>query len=39
MPRPGFTLGDVTVAPGARATVDLPVSHLSDHTPVSMSGL
>ena len=37
MPRPGFTLGDVTVAPGARATVDLPVSHLSDHTPVSMS--
>ncbi len=37
MPRPGFTLGESTVAPGTRECVELPVSHLSDHTPVSMS--
>lgn len=32
-----FQLGGRRVAPGARQTVDLPVSVLSDHTPVSMS--
>ncbi|MGB3406539.1 MAG: succinylglutamate desuccinylase/aspartoacylase family protein, partial [Jannaschia sp.] len=37
MPRAGFAIGGQTVAPGTRATIDLPVSHLSDHTPVSMS--
>ncbi|WP_081535944.1 succinylglutamate desuccinylase/aspartoacylase family protein [Rhodovulum sp. P5] len=35
--RKGFLLGGETVPPGARATVDLPVSVLSDHTPVTMS--
>ena len=35
--RAGFTLGGVTVAPGTRQTIDLPVSTLSDHTPVNMS--
>ncbi|MGB3553330.1 MAG: succinylglutamate desuccinylase/aspartoacylase family protein [Jannaschia sp.] len=35
--RPAFEIGGTEVAPGTRMTVDLPVSHLSDHTPVSMS--
>ncbi|PWE33229.1 succinylglutamate desuccinylase [Maritimibacter sp. 55A14] len=35
--RAGFEIGGVTVAPGTRRTVDLPVSVLSDHTPVNMS--
>lgn len=35
--RSDFEIGDTRIAPGARATVDLPVSVLSDHTPVSMS--
>lgn len=35
--REGFAIGTTTVAPGSRRTVDLPVSVLSDHTPVSMS--
>ena len=35
--RQGFTLGADIVAPGTRRTVDLPVSVLSDHTPVTMS--
>ncbi len=35
--RPGFEIGGQTVAPGTRRTIDLPVSVLSDHTPVSMS--
>ncbi|MFO6466037.1 succinylglutamate desuccinylase/aspartoacylase family protein [Jannaschia sp. KMU-145] len=35
--RPTFELGGTAIAPGTRATIDLPVSHLSDHTPVSMS--
>lgn len=35
--RPAFDIGGASVAPGARRTVDLPVSVLSDHTPVSMS--
>ncbi|MBK1635804.1 succinylglutamate desuccinylase/aspartoacylase family protein [Rhodovulum adriaticum] len=36
-PRAGFVLGGETIAPGTRRTVDLPVSVLSDHTPVTMS--
>ncbi|GAA0291028.1 succinylglutamate desuccinylase/aspartoacylase family protein [Rhodovulum strictum] len=35
--RPGFELGDALVPAGTRRTVDLPVSVLSDHTPVTMS--
>lgn len=37
MPRQPFTLGGQEIAPGARRTIDLPVSVLSDHTPVTMS--
>ena len=36
-PRPALTLGGVNVLPGSRATVHLPVSAMSDHTPVTMS--
>jgi len=32
-----FEIGAFTIAPGTRRTVDLPVSVLSDHTPVTMS--
>ncbi|MFT7440568.1 MAG: putative deacylase, partial [Sulfitobacter sp.] len=35
--RAAFEFGGVSIAAGARQTVDLPVSVLSDHTPVSMS--
>lgn len=35
--RQHFTIGHAKVAPGSRLTVDLPVSVLSDHTPVTMS--
>ncbi|WP_170365696.1 succinylglutamate desuccinylase/aspartoacylase family protein [Ruegeria arenilitoris] len=35
--RQPITIGHATVAPGSRLTVDLPVSVLSDHTPVTMS--
>ena len=35
--RSAFELGDFQVEAGTRATVDLPVSKLSDHTPVTMS--
>ncbi|MGR3542213.1 MAG: succinylglutamate desuccinylase/aspartoacylase family protein [Hasllibacter sp.] len=35
--REAFALGGARVAPGTRATVDLPVSVLSDHTPVTLS--
>lgn len=35
--RDDFELGGVRIAPGTRQTVDLPVSTLSDHTPVTMS--
>ena len=35
--RAPFEIGDVSVQAGARATIDLPVSTLSDHTPVTMS--
>ena len=32
-----FTIGGHAIAAGSRATIDLPVSVLSDHTPVSLS--
>ena len=32
-----FEIGGIAVKPGARETVDIPVSVLSDHTPMSMS--
>ena len=35
--RAGFVIGSETIAPGTRRTIDLPVSFLSDHTPVTMS--
>jgi len=35
--RAGFKIGRELIAPGTRRTVDLPVSVLSDHTPVAMS--
>lgn len=35
--RSPFVIGDHRIAPGARLTVDLPVSVLSDHTPVALS--
>lgn len=37
MKRTPFKLNGSSIAPGSRTTVDLPVSVLSDHTPVSMS--
>ncbi|GAA3857386.1 succinylglutamate desuccinylase/aspartoacylase family protein [Celeribacter arenosi] len=35
--RAAFEIAGVKIQPGTRQTVDLPVSVLSDHTPVSMS--
>lgn len=35
--QPAFTLGGRDIAAGSRETVDLPVSVLSDHTPVTLS--
>jgi len=35
--RAGFSINGQTVAPGTRRTVNLPVSVLSDHTPITMS--
>ena len=35
--RPAFVIGDYSIKSGSRETIDLPVSILSDHTPVSMS--
>jgi predicted deacylase len=35
--RAPFAIGGEAVAPGTRRTVDLPVSVMSDHTPVTMS--
>lgn len=35
--RPPFQIGNFSIAPGERRTVDLPVSVLSDHTPVTLS--
>ncbi len=32
-----FQIGSHTISPGTRRTIDLPVSVLSDHTPVNMS--
>lgn len=32
-----FAMGDAMVAPGTRAIVDLPISNLYDHTPVTMT--
>lgn len=34
--RQAFTIGGMTVEPGARRLVDLPVSKLSNHTPVTL---
>ncbi len=36
-PRADFEIAEMRVRPGTRRTVDLPVSVLSDHTPVTMS--
>lgn len=36
-PRPPFKIQQFEIEPGTRRTVDLPVSVLSDHTPVTMS--
>lgn len=35
--RSGFEMGGEIVSPGTRRTVDIPVSVLADHTPVTMS--
>ena len=35
--RPSFEIGDQSIAAGTRKTVNLPVSTLSDHTPVNLS--
>lgn len=35
--REGFEIGGQVIAPGTRATVDLPLSVLSDHTPAAMA--
>lgn len=35
--RSSFAFGGVDIDPGSRRTIDLPVSRLSDHTPVTMS--
>jgi hypothetical protein len=35
--RPAFEIGGERVAAGTRRTVNLPVSTLSDHTPVTLS--
>ena len=35
--RPAFEIAGKTIEPGTRQTVDIPVSVLSDHTPISMS--
>lgn len=36
-PRADFDMAGVLVAPGTRETIDIPVSVLADHTPVTMS--
>ncbi|MBC8268289.1 MAG: succinylglutamate desuccinylase/aspartoacylase family protein [Rhodospirillaceae bacterium] len=35
--REAFVLGNTTVAPGGQATIDLPLSLLSDHTPITLT--
>lgn len=37
MTQPPFALGGVSVPAGSRATVDLPMAMMSDHTPVTLS--
>lgn len=37
MKRQPFEIGGQAIAPGERATIDVPVSTLSDHTPISLS--
>lgn len=37
VPRESFAIAGQDIRPGNRLTVDVPVSVLSDHTPVSMS--
>ncbi len=37
MTQDAFEIGGLTIPPNSRQTVDLPVSVLSDHTPVNMS--
>ncbi len=37
MERSPFFIGDTRVAPGTRSTVNIPVSTLPDHTPVTLS--
>ena len=36
-PRSAFVIGGQSVAPGERRSIDIPVSRLSDHTPVNLS--
>ncbi|MBL6931387.1 MAG: succinylglutamate desuccinylase/aspartoacylase family protein [Rhodospirillales bacterium] len=35
--REPFVLGKTTIAPGTHATIDLPLSLLSDHTPITLT--
>lgn len=35
--QPAFVIGQHSIAPGTRATVDLPVSVMTDHTPANLS--
>lgn len=35
--REPFVLGGTSIAPGTRATIDLPLSLLSDHTPITLT--
>jgi hypothetical protein len=35
--RQGFPIAGRVIAPGRRATVDLPMTHMPDHTPVTLS--
>lgn len=35
--RESFALGQTTIEPGTRVTVDLPLSLLSDHTPITLT--
>ncbi len=35
--REPFLLGDESIAPGTRKTIDLPLSLLSDHTPITLT--
>jgi len=35
--RAPFILGETSIAPGTRETIDLPLSLLSDHTPITLT--